>query len=264
MLKERKERKYMSLWTYEHAVTLLPAVVVFALISFGLRVLLKNKSRAVRMIPVQVIAVILLLLEAGKQGLSFKYGYDLYHIPLHFCSLFLYVIPAFAFYKGKYSRTVGTIAATLCSSVFLLMMIYPNLIYGDFNIRAFFTDFFSFHTVVFHNLVVLLLFLILALDLYTPEKGKEVWAPAAFMLCYSAIAAPLAQILRTNYNNFYSCNIPPLESLRMLVQNGLGYWPAQIMYVLIVVALDVGFVMLARFCYLQTHRLLHRVPTKKI
>ena len=32
----------MSLWTYEHAVTLLPAVVVMAIVCFGLRMLLKN------------------------------------------------------------------------------------------------------------------------------------------------------------------------------------------------------------------------------
>ena len=103
----------MGLWTYEHAVTLLPAVVVMALLSFGLRLLLKNKSRTVRMIPVQVVTVILLLMEVGKQALSFKQGYDLYCIPLHFCSLFLYVMPVFSFYKGTYSRTVGVITASM-------------------------------------------------------------------------------------------------------------------------------------------------------
>ena len=245
----------MMLWSYDHAVTLLPAVAVMALLSFGLRCLLKNKSRTVRMIPVQIITVVLLLLEVGKQVTSFRNGYDLYCIPLHFCSLFLYVMPVFSFYKGKHSQTVGAITAGLCMSVFLLMMIYPCLIYSDGNIRNFFKSYMDMHTVAFHNLVILLLFLILALELYVPEKGKQLWSPSVFMVCYAAVSAPMAQILQTNFNNFYQCNIPPLESVRMLVQNSLGYWPAQIMYVLIVVVLDVAFVLMARALYGLAHKL---------
>lgn len=248
----------MELWSYEHAVTLLPATAVMALLAFGLRVWLKEKSFAVRMIPVQAVTVILLLLEVGKQVLSFREGYDLYYIPLHFCSLFLYVMPVFAFYRGKHSKAVGAVAASICMSVFILMMGYPCLIYSADNIRNFFNDYFHFHTVAFHNLVILLLFLILALDLYTPEKGKQVWTPSLFMVCYAAVAAPMAQILETNFNNFYRCNIPPLETVRQLVENALGYTVAQIVYVLIVVVLDVFFVLLARFLYLQSHRLIHR------
>ena len=48
-----------------------------------LRLLLIKKDMKIRMIPLQVIAVILLLLEVGKQAVSFSRGYDLYHIPLH-------------------------------------------------------------------------------------------------------------------------------------------------------------------------------------
>ena len=243
----------MTLWTYEHAITLLPAMAVMALLSLLLRHFLKDQPRKVRMIPVIIITAVLLLLEVGKQVLSFVQGYDLYHIPLHFCSLFLFVMPCMCFYSGKHSHKVDTVAASLCGSVFLMMAVYPVLIYGDFNVRAFFTDFFSFHTVVFHNLVVLLFFLILSLELYTPQKGDWkvlIW----FMVGYGVIAATVAQVLRTNYNNFYQCNIPPLESLRQLVQSGLGYWPSQILYVVIVIAMDVGFVLMVRMLMGLTKR----------
>ena len=83
------------------------------------------------------------------------------------------------------------------------------------------------------------------------------------MMIYAAIAAPMAQILQTNYNNFYQCNIPPLETVRMLVQNNFGYWPAQILYVVIVVVLDIFFVLLARYLYVLAHRLLYKVPAGK-
>ena len=71
----------MVLWTPEHAKTLLPATVIMILLAIGLRFLLKNKSEAIRMIPIQIIAVVLFALEVGKQIYSVRHGYDLYHLP---------------------------------------------------------------------------------------------------------------------------------------------------------------------------------------
>jgi hypothetical protein len=153
-------------------------------------------------------------------------------------------MPVFSFYRGKNRAAVETITAALCTSVFVLMAIYPALIYSDYNVREFFRDFFSFHTVVFHNLVVLLCMLILCLGLYEPRR-RDRRVVSLFIVIYGVVAATAAQLLKTNFNNFYSCNIPPLESLRLLVQGALGYWPAQIMYILIVIVMDVGFVLLS-------------------
>ena len=87
----------MELWTPEHTRTLLPAFGAMLAVAFALRLWLRKKPHAVRMIPVQIIAVILILLEIGKQGLSLKQGYDLYCLPFHFCSLFIFTMPAMAF-----------------------------------------------------------------------------------------------------------------------------------------------------------------------
>ena len=113
----------MGLWTPEHAATLLPAVVVMIAISLLLRKWLINKSFETRMIPVKVIAVLLLLLELGKQAVSISRGYDLYHLPFHFCSLFLFMMPAMAFYRGKHQEKVFAITTSLCASCTLLMLI---------------------------------------------------------------------------------------------------------------------------------------------
>ena len=67
----------MELWTRQHTITLLPALAVMLLIAVGLKLWLGKKSFRVRMIPIQVIAVLILLLEVGKQGLSLAQGYDL-------------------------------------------------------------------------------------------------------------------------------------------------------------------------------------------
>lgn len=240
----------MQLWTYQHAITLIPALAVMLVIAAVLRFTIGKKSLKIRMIPFQILAVLAFAIEIGKQVLSFEHGYDLYHIPLHFCSLFIFMLPIMAFYNGKHRQTVTAITSSISAAMVLLLLIYPDLIYGAGNIENFFTDYFSFHTVAFHNIVMFEFILIIFLDLHTPDNTKcDVMSALFFILFYCTIAAPVAQILKTNYNNFYSCNIPPLESLRISLQSSLGYGFTQVLYVLIVVVLDLAFVLLSYWVY---------------
>lgn len=239
----------MELWTYEHALTLIPAVAVMVLITLLLQRWLGNKPYKVRIIPIQIIAVILLILEAGKQTLSLIRGYDLYHLPFHFCSLFIFVIPAMAFYNGKHRETVNCITAALCASVFSLMLIYPNLIYSGGNVQHYFDDFFSFHTVTFHNLVMLAFLLIAALQLHTPQPKGEVKAVIWFVVGFCVVSASMAHLLKTNYANYYSCNIPVLETVRLAVQEAVGTLPATLLYISIVSALNIVYVYGAYWLY---------------
>ena len=248
----------MEIWTAAHAKTILPALAVMVMLSLLLRKLLIGKNFKARMVPVQIITVLLLLLEAGKQVISFVRGYDLYHIPLHICSLFIFVMPAMAFYRGKYRHSVRAVAAALCTAVFALMMIYPNLIYSADNIRNFFCGYLDFHTVAFHNLIMLLFMLLLALDLHSPQKGQGK-AIVGFTVCYCILASSMAHLLKTNYANFYHCNIPPLEELRLKVTEVLGVVPTQLLYVLIVSALTVGFIL----GVYQLYRLANRINSEK-
>ena len=163
----------MELWSPAHIKTLLPALGVMLLLSILLRVLLGKKDLKIRMIPVQIIAVVLLALEVGKQAVSFSRGYDLYHIPLHFCSILLFTLPAMAFYNGKYVQQVRAVGTAICGAIFWLTAIYPCLIYSAGNIEGFFTNFLDAHTVLFHNLAMLAFMLIVALDLHTPAAKGE-------------------------------------------------------------------------------------------
>ena len=118
----------MELWSPAHIRSLLPSIGVMLILCVLLRLWLGKKPLRIRMIPIQVIAVLLILLEIGKQTVSFSKGYDLYHIPLHFCSLFLFSIPLMAFYRGKHEAVVRTVTTVLSGSAMLLMTIYPALI----------------------------------------------------------------------------------------------------------------------------------------
>ena len=232
----------MELWTTAHTQTLLPAFAVMIVLACLLRFLLGNKSHKIRMIPIQIIACLILALEVGKQIYSFQHGYDLYHLPFHFCSLFIFMLPIMAFYKGKKKQTVYGITAALCMSVCALMLIYPALIYSAGNIEEFFTNYLSFHTVAFHNLVMFAAILIPALKVHEPDKKGTNKSLILFMLGFCAVSATMAQLLKTNFNNFYRCNIAPLEAIRAAVEAALGYAPAQVLYVCIVIVMDIVFV----------------------
>ena len=247
----------MQLWTPAHLKTLLPALAVMVVLTVILRLVLKDKPLRVRMIPLQIIAIILLLLEVGKQISSFMRpeGYDLYHIPLHFCSLMLLALPAIAFYRGKHARLVSGISCGLTAAVFLLTVIYPDLIYSVWDIEHYFQNYFAFHTVTFHNLVLFAYMLLPTLQLHTPGKG-EVRYSAAFVGIYCMIAGIASHLLQTNYNNLYRCNIAPLESLRVTISEAIGYVPTQILYVLVVTCLDVVFVIGAYYFYRLCRKLL--------
>lgn len=249
----------MELWTKQHAITLLPALVVMLGIAIILRRTIGKRADPVRMVPFHVISVILVALEIGKQVESLRRGYDLYHLPFHFCSLFIFVLPFMSLYSGKHRQTVRAIAASLCTSVFLLMMAYPSLIYSAGNIETFFSDPFSFHTVLFHNLIVLAFLLFPALGLCSTDQKGEWKALLVFTVCFCVVSATMAQLLQTNYNNFYSCNVPPLEALRLSVQSKLGYGLTQGLYIGAVTVLDILFVQL---CY-KLFQLLNRILPKK-
>lgn len=249
----------MQLWSKEHAVTMLPTLAVMLVIAGVLRLTLGKKDMKIRMIPVQVIACILFAIEVGKQIHSFSGGYDLYSLPFHFCSMFIFMLPAMAFYRGKYLSQVRAITAAISSAMSLLLFIYPCLIYSASDVTNYFSSYMAFHTVTFHNLVVFAFVLILALDLHTPMPTGEQKTVIWFIVGFCAISATMAQALKTNFNNFYTCNIPPLETVRLMVQDAVGPVPAQVMYILIVTVLDILFVWGSYWLY----RLLRKVLTKE-
>ncbi len=247
----------MELWSEAHLKTLLPATIVMLVVAVILRLTIGKKPLHIRMIPIQIMAVVVVLLEIGKQVTSFLNGYDLYHIPLHYCSMLIFALPAMAFYKGKHSETVRAVAASLCMAMTLLTLIYPCLIYSAGNIENYWNGYLDFHTVTFHNLMIFATFCVLALDIYTPQpKGEQ----RAVILCVSifcVISATMAQVLQTNYANYYSCNIPPLESVRLAVQATAGYVAAQLLYVLIVSVLNILFTLLSYWANRLVIRCIH-------
>lgn len=252
----------MELWTPEHVRTLLPALAAMVVVSFLMRLWLLKKPHWVRMIPLKIISVVLVVLETGKQATSFSRGYDLYCLPFHFCSLFIFVMPVMAFYGGKHRQKVYGIAAALCAALTLLMLIYPNLIYSAGNIKAYSEDFMSLHTVAFHNLVMFGFLLMLTLDIQQETMPGENRRIVVFVLGFCAVSASMAHLLKTNYANFYTCNIPVFEAIRTGLIPVVGSVVTQLIYVLILCVLNVAFVLGSYWFYRLLRCRLH--PVKRV
>lgn len=254
----------MELWSSAHLKTLPIAILVMLIVAIILRKFLINKPLKIRTIPFLAVSAILFILEIFKQVLSFADGeYDLYHIPLHYCSILIFVPLYAALYvyfgkKEKQNKVMGVAIATTTATA-LLTVIYPCLIYGAWNIENYFNGFFDFHTVTFHNLVIFAFILMVALNLHKPNFKESKWTIILFIIGFCAVSSIMAQILKTNFANFYQCNIPPLESLRQLVANSLGYTVAQTLYVLINSALNLAFTVGSYFAY----KLLYNIFNKK-
>lgn len=235
----------MELWTKEHLVTLLPATIVMIGVAILLAYLMRNKDRKIKMLPIQIISVLIVGLELGKQILSLVEGYWLYYLPLHFCSLFIFLLPVFAFYNGKWSEQINSFTVSALAMMSLLFLVYPGIIYSGSEVVDMFSNYFSFHTVVFHNLVLFAFILIIALKLYDFKTSRDIKCLLFGFLTYCAIAAVMAQVLKTNFNNFYTCNIPGLTEVVNGIKANIGNTAGQLIYVSIVIVANIAFAFLS-------------------
>ena len=221
------------MWTKLFAETLIPSFVVMVIIAVIVALLLRNKEEKYKMIPIQIIAVILVALELMKQIYGIVTGYVTYWLPFHFCSLFIFVLPIMAFYRGKHKDLVRIVGTAACTMLFLFMCVYPTLIYSEENILNIGKDLLSFHTVIFHNLVLLAFVLMVAIRPYKFKAKRDLLAVLVFFACFCVISGSMANILKTNYNSFYYCQVLPIESIRVSLNNAMGGF-GQFVYVLMI------------------------------
>ena len=227
-------------WSKEHVYTLIPTMVVELILAIVIGHFLKDKDEKTKMIPIKIIAIFLLVFELAKQIYSIVTGYDLYRLPFHFCSLFLYFIPVCVFYKGKYKEAFKLLSIVISTCLFMFLCVYPELIYSGSSITSsinFITgkggSFIDFHSWIFHSVAVFLFFLFMFLDLYKFNTKKDLIIILIAFGIYCIIVGPLSQIIKTNYNNFYHSNAPFIEDIRIKLRASLD-WGGQVVYVLMI------------------------------
>lgn len=255
-------------WSRYRAITLIPVFLFIIIFSYFLYQFLKNKDEKKRMIPIVVVTIVLLVLEFFKQLLSIIRGYDLYHIPLHFCSLFLYFLPLASFYKGKYKDVFRTLAGVISTCLFLFMAVYPLLIYpdGDIeNIKVFLSGedvyrFFQFHSVIFHNIALFAFFFFAYGGVAKHDTKRDIKVIIIAFAIYSVVAGVLAHVLDTNFNNFNHCNADFLENVRVSLVNNLG-GVGQFIYA-VIIAIGTIIVPILAYLFLKLYeKIFHKATT---
>ena len=233
----------MGLWTETHAITILPTFVVFTVLAIVIAKLLKDKPENVRWLPFRIMAGIIVVLEIVKQVLAFDGGeYDLYSLPFHYCSLFLYLFPLHAFVglfidkNGKAKKIMDTLALVCGASLVLMMLTMPANIYSADAIKGFTDSFSSFHTVFFHNLASFYVFLMVAMKMYEINVKQDLVYTAIFLSAYVILATILSYTLETNFHNLYKCNIDMFWDVVISMEQIIGVW-ARVIYVAIVFVL---------------------------
>ena len=256
----------MELWTFTHFVILVPAILIMCIITILLNKCLQKYPIHIRLIPLYFISIVIIILEILKNLYSLiTEGYSLSVLPFHFCSVFLFVLPAMCLCRGKYSDGIGCIASTCCMSLVLFMLIYPNLILSvnDFNNFFAMKDFYSCHTVLYHLFAMFALVIIVGLKLHTPTKQRHVPLLCMFIIGFSIIAAIVSNVLERNFSSFYRCNIPQIEEIRLELEKTIGYVFTQIVYATTTGLLHTAFFMIAYLAYLGLQYLVKKIFYKE-
>ena len=236
----------MGLWTLNHFYAIVPAFIIFAGIAILLGFLLKNKSEETKLLPLRIIASSIVLLEFAKQLISLSRGYDLYHLPYHYCSLFIFLLPLHAFATPKDKKYINGITFATTSSLFLFFLIVPTILYPEDAITNVASSFFDFHTLAFHHLVVLYLFIAVALKQFNLNVKRDFPIIAIVLSSYVIVATILSYALKVNFQNLRQCNMEAIDNIRIAMNEVLG-WFGQAIYIFILFVLTTLFGYLSYF-----------------
>lgn len=251
------------MWTFTHFITLIPSLIVYVFIALGVGKWLRNKDEKIRLIPIHIITGLIIVLEIIKQVRSVVIGYDLADLPFYYCSLFLYLYPVVSLYQGKHKDTFRMLTFLSGFTMFAVLMVMPDMIYVEGNIIDFFINFDNFHTVVFHNLVVLGTMLLLTLQLIKIDFKRDLIAGIIFYSAYCVIAAPIAILLGQNYNKFNTNPVAFVENIRLALINSFGYHIGQSGYVLLALITTVGFSLIMYLFFVMIVKLVKNTQHKK-
>lgn len=194
------------------------AVMILSAIFLG--VLLKNKSEKIKQIPFIVITILIIALELIKQIRAIINGYDMWTFPMHFCSTYFVWFALANFTKGKFKKAMQTVAIMSSFYLFALFYFNPVSIIGD-ACKNIFYSFSTFHTFIFHHLVLYYFILSVALKQIKLEKS-HIYYWLVSMLIYYCLANVFAHSFNVNYMNILTSNIGFMENLRLSIGQ-VGY-----------------------------------------
>lgn len=230
------------MWTTNEKQILPVAFLIMLALTILLYFLLRNKSEKIKLIPFQVIAGCLIVLEIIKQyiALTADGGYDFWRLPVHFCSLILYCIIIVAFSKGKLQRYAKNLSIVATMFLFIIFSACPNIVIGG-ACNDVFATFYTFQSLSFHLLGVWWLMLSIALDDYIPVNKDLILLVITYAF-YFGIMILFTYLTNTNYGGvILTSDIPLLETMR----DAIG----QVWYVIVLTIASLGVSVMLFYIY---------------
>ena len=213
------------MWTLNDIIILPITFLIMLGIVLVTKFLLKNRSDKIKRIPFIIITSVFLILEVIKQIIwIWEPGgnYNLFWIPLHICSIFIYATPLALFTKqnSKVSNTFWALSLIGALMVTVGLYIVPEVIMSACN--TIFTpqaNFLTYQTFIYHNLIVMFLMFWIALNPFQPSKKDLIKASVIFS-AFMAFCAVMAHALQTDFMRYLNFPI----SLIDIVLEKAGYF----------------------------------------
>lgn len=221
-----------KLFEFEHIMALI--IILFCLI---LAIILFRKLKAEsRIVILRIVAVILPVLELWKIIMLITCNrMSVGHLPLHLCSMTIFVYPVIAFmYEGRLRETLAEI-----SVITLLPAAISALVFPDWNMYPI-INFYSLHAFVWHSLQVLFPILCIINGWVVP-KVKNIWKNTVFVVAYAIVVGLFDWKMHCNYG-FLKSPVAgtPLEWLYNTF-GAYGYLESLLILVTVVNLITYGF-----------------------
>ena len=204
----------MFKYTLKESILLPSLLAIFIAMGVLFKIFLKTERS--RKIVFIVIGVLIFTLEIVKQiYCAFATDYDYWKLPLHFCSLYVFLYPLAHWFGKKCSKIFKPLAFVYSMIGAVLLYVFPSVLLGN-TAENVLGSFVNFHGFVFHNLISLYLVMSICLADYEAKLTDCVNCSIGIIV-YASYAIPSAYHFNMNYVNILYSPISIVEKIRLKV-----------------------------------------------
>lgn len=201
-------------YTLGDALVIPLTYLFFCVAAIAWRFAFKNAKPFLKMLPLKIFAAVVFIAEIAKQIYYNCFEeFTLYILPLHFCSLFIVLLPLSQLCGERVAKIFKPAAFVYSFFVVVLIIANPHALLGDSPSLPF-ASFHNTHTLVYHMSVAGYFIFSVILEDYEPKPLHCINVICGIAI-YTAYAVPCAYLLNTNYVNILYSQFAPLESFRL-------------------------------------------------